>query len=202
MAIAASPNFEKELPFIDPVTKTAPQARSALSRCLKTLFGGVYRRTLPEPGTAGTTDGPKNATHVVHVLSAVEQDVAVKEEVALACCVTDDNKENIAPNSLPSPPKKKKVCFLPKEEAHDEASHAFCTPPRRFAHKSSLSHLSPISPPPIRRMPGFCIERAQHALAIPTMPEFCNTSPASELAVKAAAEAAGCNSAALRYASI
>ena len=182
MMALAPPNF-KELPFIE----TKPQAMSALSsvfnRCLKTLFPALHPRTFPETGTDDTTGETKNAAHVVQVLSSVEDDVAVKKD-------NEENKENIPP----SPRNKKTVCFSLKKTPEDP----FRTPSRRFSSKFPLS---PPSPPPISRMPGFCFERAQYAAPgiLPTMPvEFSKTSPAAELAIKAAAESAGCSPALLR----
>lgn len=171
MMMATTPNFDKEIPF----TETKPQAMSALSsvfdRCIKTLLGAFHPRTFPETGDAGN-----DSAHAVHVLSSVEEDVDVKDN--------EENKENIPP----SPPKKT-VSFSPDFDP-------FRTPPRRFA--SSSTH-STRSPPPIRRMPGFCFERAQYAPGIPILPMFSN-SPASELAIKSVAASAGCKPTALRSA--
>ena len=83
-----------------------------------------------------------------------------------------------------------------KENEPPKDFDPFCTPPRRFASNSTHSTRSP---PPIRRMPGFCFERAQYAPGIPILPMFSN-SPASELAIKAVAASAGCKPSALRSA--
>ena len=154
-----------------PFIETKPQAMSALSSVFNRCLKTLFPALHPRtfPET-GTDDTTGETKNAAHVVQVLS---SVEDDVA----VKKDNEEN-------------------KENEPPKDFDPLHTPPRRFVNNSPLS---PPSPPPLRRMPGFGFELAQYAPGIPILPVFSN-SPASELAIKAVATTAGCSPALLRSA--